>query len=293
MKLEDALEIAIAEALHAKADAVPHTPMPRLGRAPRRRLMPVAVAATAAVAIGAAAFLFVPRDHATPPATVTTTATTATDEPAGGEVYYSLRLTEIAGGRVIRETQVWQPKERTGAWRQQVVDGESIRDGRVVPGPGRVSARPGGRCYPAFEVTAESCTKPATWFNPTPEFLASAPRDPATIASQLHAEAVAVSEELATVLELRQVGVLLSGNGVPADLVHALRQVVAELPGVQVVEGMADPAGATGTGYQLPYPGGVVAVIFDDDGHYLGTPSEAVRHGIAPGLGKPPSRMLG
>lgn len=288
MKLEDAL----AEALHAKADAVPHTPMPRLGQAPRRRLVPVVVTATAAVAIAAAAFLVVPRDHATPPATVTTT-TTAPDQLMAGEVYYSLRLTEIAGGRVIRETQLWQPAARTGAWRQQVVDGTSIRDGRVVPGPGKVGARPGGNCYPAFEATAESCTKPASWFNPTIEFLASAPRDPSTIASQLHAEAVAVSEDLAPVLELKMVGVLLSGNGVPDDLVDALRQVVAELPGVQVVEGMADPAGATGTGYRLPHPGGTVAVIFAADGHFLGTPAEAVRHGIAPGLGKPPSRMLG
>lgn len=113
---------------------------------------------------------------------------------------------------MIRETQLWQPKERTGAWRQKVVDGESIKDGRVAPGPGRVSARPGGECYPAFEVTDASCTKPATWFNPTPEFLASAPRYPAAITAQLRAEAVAVSEELAPVVELRMIGVLLSGN---------------------------------------------------------------------------------
>lgn len=289
MKLED----AITEALHAKADAVPHTPMPRFGHTPRRRLAPVVVAATAAVAIGAATFLFLPSEQPAPPAAAPTTATTAPDVLVGGEVYYSLRLTEIAGGRVIRETQLWQPAARTGAWRQQVVDGTSIKDGRVVPGPGKVGARPGGRCYPAFEVTAESCTKPASWFNPTVEFLAGAPRDPATIGAQLHAEAAAVSEDLAPVVELKMIGVLLSGNGVPDDLEGALRQVVAGLPGVKVVEGMADPAGATGIGYQLPHPGGVVAVIFDADGHFLGTPMEAVRHGIAPGLGKPPSRMLG
>jgi hypothetical protein len=291
VKLED----AIAEALHAKADAVPHTPMPRLGRAPRRRLVPVAVAATAAVAIGAVAFLSVPRDHAARPATDPTTATTMTppNEPMRGEVYYSVRLTDLGAGGVIRETQLWQPKERTGEWRQKVVDGLSIRDGRVVPGPGRVSARPGGECYPAFSRAEEPCTSPASWFSPIPEFLAGAPRDVPTIAAQLHEEAVAVSEELAPVVELKMVGVLLSGNGVPEDLVDPLRQVVAGLPGVQVVEGMADPTGATGTGYRLPYPGGTVAVIFASDGHYLGTPSEAVRHGIAPGLGKPPSRMLG
>jgi hypothetical protein len=35
-----------------------------------------------------------------------------------------------------------------------------------------------------------------------------------------------------------------------------------------------------------------VAVIFDADDRYLGSPKEAVRHGVAPGLGEPPSRML-
>ena len=287
MKLEDAL----AEALHANADAVPHTPMPRLGAASRRRLVPAVVAATAAVAIGAAAFLFVPRDHATPPATGPITTTTATT-PVGGEVYYSLRLTDLGAGGVIRETQLWQPEERTGEWRQQVVDGLSIRDGRVVPGPGKVGFRPGGRCYPAFEVTDEACVKSASLLNPTPEVLASTPRDPQYIGRVLHVAAVAMSEDLAPVVELKLAGELLTSNGVPADLVDSVRQVVAGLPGVEVVENMADPTGATGTGYQLPHPGGVVAVIFAEDGHFLGTPTEAVRHGIAPGLGEPPSRMI-
>jgi hypothetical protein len=125
------------------------------------------------------------------------------------------------------------------------------------------------------------------------DFLASAPRDPATIAAQLHAEAAAVSADLAPVLELRAVGLLLTGNGVPEDLSSPLRQVVAGLPGVQVIEGMADLTGRVGTGYRLPHPGGQVVVIFDDDDHYLGSPTEAVRHGVAPGLGEPPSRLLG
>ncbi len=287
------LEHALAEALRAKADAVPTTPMPRLGGSVRRsRLVPVAASLFVAVAVGAAAFLFVPRDGTTPPATVTSAPTTAPDVLSEGEVYYSLRLSAIAGGKVIRETQLWQERERSGEWRQKVVDGTSIEDGRVVPGRGRVDAPDGGACYPAFRVSEQPCTSPGTWMNPTVDFLATAPRDPATIAAQLHAEAVDVSADLAPVLELRAVGLLLAGNGVPADLPSVLREVVAGLPGVEVVEGMADLTGRKGTGYRLPHPGGEVVVIFDDDGRYLGSPTEAVRHGVAPGLGEPPSRML-
>jgi hypothetical protein len=281
------LEDALTEALRAKADAVPRTPMPRLGAPVRRlRLVPVAAAVLAVVAVGAAAFLFVPRDEPTPPATVTTTVSSE------GGVYYSLRLSAIAGGRVVRETQLWQERERTGEWRQKVVDGAAIEDGRVVPGPGLVGAPDGGACYPAFTATDESCTARGTWMNPTVDFLATAPRDPATIAAQLHAEAADVSADLAPVLELRAVGLLLAGNGVPEDLPSVLREVVAGLPGVEVVPGMADLTGRKGTGYRLPHPGGEVVVIFDDDDRYLGSPKEAVRHGIAPGLGEPPSRML-
>jgi hypothetical protein len=88
-------------------------------------------------------------------------------------------------------------------------------------------------------------------------------------------------------------GELLAGNGVPADLSSALRQVAAAIPGVSVTADMANLVGERGTGYSLPHPfGGTVAVIFDADDRYLGSPKEAVRHGVAPGLGEPPSRML-
>ncbi|MFI7674819.1 hypothetical protein [Actinophytocola sp. NPDC049390] len=281
------LEDALTEALRAKADAVPPTPMPRLGAPVRRPLLVPVAAAVVAGAVGTAAFLFVPRDEQAPPAAVTTTVV-----PAESGVHYSLRLSALGAGGIIRETQLWQERERTGAWRQKVVDGTSIENGRVVPGPGRVDAPDGGDCYPSFTTTEPPCTTPASWMNFTVDFLASASRDPATIAAQLHAEAAEVSADLAPVLELRTIGLVLGSNGVPADLPSALREVVAGLPGVQVVEGMADLTGRTGTGYRLPHPGGEVAVIFDDDDRYLGSPTEAVRHGVAPGLGAPPSRMF-
>jgi hypothetical protein len=305
------LDDAIRAALLAKAATAPTPAPPRLGvpaPAPRRRQWLVPVAAAAVVAVGATVLVVtVPGEQpVTPPvATVTTepptdpTADPTAHELAPGEVYYALRQS-LVGGEVIRERQVWQPRERTGEWRQSVTQGVTIEDGRVVPSGGAVGAREGGACYPAFSVTDGSCTGPATWFNPTVDFLASAPRDPAVIGQQLHALAAdnvpdsgRTEETLVDIMELSMIGHLLAGNGVPPDLVAALREVVAALPGVVVTEGMPNLAGVRGTGYSLPHPlTGEVAVIFDAAGHYLGSPKEAVRHGVAPGLGLPPSRML-
>lgn len=306
------LEDSLADALRARADAVPPSRMPPLGqavvtdrRAPARRLVPLVAAAIVAVAVGAAAIVLAPGDDTSAivvaPGDDTSAPSTAANpaELAPGEVYYSLRLTEQGGGGAIMERQLWQPRDRTGAWSQRMAAGRSIVDGRVVPDGGEVSSRPGGVCYPAFETTDESCTAPASWFNPTVDFLATAPRDPATIGEQFHAAALAElergnqSSDLAYLLELRMIGELLVGNGVPAELSSALRQVVAAIPGIEVTENMTNLTGAKGTGYSLPKPtGDPLTAIFNADGTYLGSPTESVRHGVAPGLGQPPSRML-
>lgn len=297
------LEDALTDALRAKADAVPNTPMPRLGaaRARRSRLVPIAAAVIAVVAVGVAAFVLVPGDDPANPAPKPVPVASP-EVLAAGEVYYSLRLSAQADGQVIMEKQLWQPQDRAGEWRQQVAEGPLTKDGRVVP-RSRIEASPGGMCYPAFTATEPSCTAPASWFNPTPDFLATAPRDPETIGEQFHAAAVAKVEhahslradiDLAYVLELKYIGELLAGNGVPAELSNALRQVVAAIPGITVTEDMANLTGQRGTGYSLAIAdqGRVLTVIFDADSHYLGSPTEAVRHGVAPGLGQPPSRMI-
>ncbi|HYQ67505.1 hypothetical protein [Actinophytocola sp.] len=287
------LEDSLADALRAKANAVAPSRMPRLGRAApaRGRLVPLVAAAVAAVAIGGAAIVLAPGDAA-PAVKVATPGALAP-----GEVYYSLRLTSQANGQAIMEKQLWQPRQRTGEWRQRMATGRTIENGRVVPA-GAVTPRPGGKCYPAYKVTDENCTAPGSWLNPTVDFLATAPRDPATIGEQFHAAAVAQLEgdqsgDLAYLVELRMIGELLAGNGVPPELSGALRQVVAAMPGIAVTEGMANLTGAQGTGYSLPKPkGNPQTVIFKADNTYLGSPTESIRHGIAPGLGQPPSRML-
>jgi hypothetical protein len=283
------VEDDLVAALHARADAVPHSPMPPLGtpRAQRKWLMPVAAAAAAILVAAAAVFMFRPDDGAAPVATAPPDGV-----PAAGEVYYSLRLTDIGAGNVIRETQLWQPAEREGAWSQHIAMGLKIQDGRVVPGGvGEVGFRPGGVCYPGFEASDDACTTGPSWFSLTIEFLATASRDPAIIGQEL---ATGTDDHTAYLAELHMIGELLAGNGVPPELSRALRQVIAAMPGIEVTEGMANLLGERGTGYSYPHPkNGKVAVIFDADGQYLGSPKESVHHGIAPGLGKPPSRMLG
>lgn len=65
------------------------------------------------------------------------------------------------------------------------------------------------------------------------------------------------------------------------------------MPGIRT-EPMGNLLGEHGTGYSLPNEGGrLLSVIFDEQGRYLGAPSMSVHHGVAPGLGRPPSRMLG
>jgi hypothetical protein len=297
-------EESLVHALRAKAAAVPHTPMPPLAGAVRRGwLVPAAAAAVVALAIGGAVVVLNSGKAVTAAgpssAAGPTTAAPSPGELAPGEVYYSLRLTGVGGpGGAIMETQLWQPRDRAGEWRQQVVTGRSIKDGRVVPSGG-TTAPPGGVCYPAFKATDPSCTAPGSWFNPTVDFLATAPRDPATIGEQFHAEAVAElqrgnqSTDLAYLLELRYLGLLLTANGVSADLASALRQVIAAIPGIGVAQNVATLTGTRGTAYSLPKPtGDPLTLIFNADNHFLGSPTEVIHHGIAPALGQPPSRML-
>jgi hypothetical protein len=297
------LEDAITNALHAKANTAPTPPMPRLGAAVRRhsRLIPVAAAIVTVAAVGATAIaLSIPDSNpVSPPATQSSTAADPSTL-APGEVYYSLHLTAMGTGEVISETQLWQPREQAGEWRQAVEMGMTIEDGRVVPGVGEVRANPSGYCYPAHKKSDPGCTRPGDWFNPTVDFLATVSRDPATLGEQLRAEVVETlarsesnSENNIRVLELSRIGEVLTGNGVPQGLSSALREVAAAIPGVTVEEDVANLVGERGTGYSLPHPtGGKVMVIFTENDQYVGSPTRAVRHGIAPGLGQPPSRWL-
>ncbi|TDV54206.1 hypothetical protein [Actinophytocola oryzae] len=313
------LEKNVAEALRSRAAAVPTSPMPPLGaatapvRTRRAWLVPVAAAAVVVLGVAAAVVLINPGGDAPPPSPGRVISADEGEQGglAPGEVYYSLHLTTDAS-RVIIERELWLPQDRTAAWSQKVVMGRTLEDGRVVPDVGPTEAPPGGECYPATQPgDNEWCTKPGSWFSPTVEFLASAPRDQATIKQQLRDAAVAeqrkrtlpdgdftatgdtMSESNLTFLELNYLRILLATDGVPSDLSSVLRGLIAAMPGIEVTADMADLTGRHGTGYSLyDRKHRPLTVIFDARDRFLGSPTEAVHHGVAPALGAPPSRMF-
>lgn len=302
------LEKDVAAALRFRAGEVPDSPCPPLGVArvatkPARRswLVPVAAAAAAVVGLAGAAVALLP-GTGDDEQQVTTAAPT--------EVYYSRILTDF--GSTISEFELWQGQGRTDAWQQKGHGGNTIKDGRVVPNDSvRLNYPEKGECYPAPNTSDKRCTAPGAWFNPTPDFLAGAPRDPQVIAQQLHDEAVAEEERRTApggdytatddtfnaanlaFLELNYLRQVLAANGMPDDLSASLQQVIAAMPDIQVTKGMANLLGERGTGYSLPNnKDQMITVIFADDGDYLGAPDQAVVHGVAPGLGQPPSRLF-
>jgi hypothetical protein len=290
------LEHAVAEALRSRAGEVPHSPMPRLGTAPKParggRLVPVAAAAIAAVGIGVAAVAIAPAGE-TPPTPVATPPNPAELKP--GEVYYSMTVSGAPGVQVVQD-ELWLSPHRTGTWRQRTITGESIEDGHVVPDGEQPGPPLVGECYPAETAGEELCTRPASWSNPTIDFLTTAPRDPAVIGRQVRADAEAdlrapVDEEKLAFAEMAALQYVLDYNGLPADLRPALKKVITELPGVEVTENSANILGERGTAYTVGYDGRDFTVIFDGD-TAIGSPSKATRHGVAPGVGKAPSRML-
>lgn len=299
------LEKTLTTALRERAAEVPHSPMPRLGATARRgRLLPVAAAVVAAATIGAAAVVLVPDAEEAPPAvSVAPPSDPYTLRP--GEVYYLRTVRSNPTGDVLIEDQVWQSPKATGPWLTSSVAGASVRDGRVVPTEPPVEED--GTCWPDNAPDVRACEQPGSWSNPNPAFLAAAPRDPAVIARQLRARAVAdaksvvdehypaevaLSEAQLKLRQLAYVEMAMSGNGMPPDLRAPLREFVASLPGVEVVENAADSIGRRGTGYRLgdPTDDGIL-LIFDGD-TFLGNPLEAWVHGVAPAIGAPPSRML-
>ena len=301
------LENDLAAALRHRAGEVPDTPCPPLtaaSAAPRRGwLVPTAVAAAVAGVV-AAGVVLMPGDGRQQDDVVVAQAP---------EVYYSRVVSGVSGEDLV-EVELWQGKARTDEWRRKVGVGKVVENGRVVAPDGSMTVVPlpeSGVCYPAETAADERCTAPGSWFNPTLDFLAKAPRDPQVIAQQLHDEAVAEQERRTgpggdfqvddktfaagnlAYLELNFVRQLLTGNGVPADLEVALRDAVQLLPGVQAHLETANLLGEKGIAYSLPdYSGRLLMVIFDADGHFIGAPDLAVVHGFAPALGEPPSRLI-
>jgi hypothetical protein len=310
------LEQELRTALRSRAAEVPHSPMPRPTTATqparRGRLLPVAAAVVAAAGIAGAVVALTPDDHQSAPPPAVSVAPRPDPYTLGpGEVYYLISVHSDPEGDRYTEQELWQSPRTTGPYRSQGVFGRSVRDGRVVPSGDFATQTHTGTCYPNTSAAEVSCKQPISWNNPTLEFLATASHDPAVLRRQLHAQAVAEAQQLIndgdlgpelglserdlTLRVVSYVEMAMSGNGLPPEPRAALRTVLASLPGVRVREGVADRLGRRGTAYsfdETDYPGAPPETLIFDGDVFLGTPVTAFVHGVAPGLGKAPSRML-
>lgn len=308
------LERALAEALRDRADAVPHSPMPRLGSpAPRRgrRLLPVAAAVVAAAGIASAVVALTADDQeSAPPPAASFVPRPVSETPGAGEVYYVRSVRGTSRPPTLIQYEVWQSPWRTGSWRSYAFGGNKAVDGKVVLDDEWPPETRTGTCYPFDSTKDPGCKQRPSWLTyPSLGFLAAAPRDPAALGRQLNAAAVADAQNLVNDgalpasealtkraladRELSIVQTVLGGNGVSRDLRAALHEVVAKLPGIKVTKNMTDAIGRRGTGYHYGSVHDGESVVMFDGSTYLGSPDEAFVFGIAPKLGQPPSRLLG
>jgi hypothetical protein len=305
------LDQQLREALRSRAAQVPHSPMPPLP-APARRprthwLVPVAAAAAVIVGVAGAVVAIAPSEQDSPPPAASLVPRPNRTAPGPDEFFYSRSVRDANDG-VYVEVEVWQSPKRSGPWEERAVSG-TLDGSRVIPDPAEPPEERSGRCYPFDATESVACRQRPSWpIYASLDFLAAAPTEPAALRRDLHAAAVAeaqalvnegvlpaeeaLSERGLAISMLGYMQLALSGNGVPEELRTTMRKVVTALPGIQVLPNTADALGRRGTGYRIePHPDGESTLIFDGD-TYLGTPDEAVFHGIAPALGRPPSRLL-
>ncbi|MEV0073329.1 hypothetical protein [Amycolatopsis sp. NPDC050768] len=180
-------------------------------------------------------------------------------------------------------SEVWQPQTWTDVWQRR----SQVGSGAPTTGS--------GKCLSFNASTSvDPCTLAPGWTNPTPEFLARAPRDPAVIKAQLaaavpHSDA-GVEQPAGTYAELVILRGAARANGLPADLSRALQRTAALLAPASPAHNLD---GVPGTAYTLKGTNGVqLVVLFDADGTYLGGPTESVTRGAAAELGGPPVKLF-
>lgn len=109
-----------------------------------------------------------------------------------------------------------------------------------------------------------SCDK-GDWANPTPEFLAGLPKDPAKLYQRLLADS---GSEAGVVIE---VGNTLSTGRIPAEYRALLYRAVAHAPNLRVTEDVATLDGRTGTALGVDFDGLVRDFIIDPtNGEFIG-----------------------
>jgi len=163
---------------------------------------------------------------------------------------------------VLAETLIerWVPREWHDEWllRRQPTGNvewllgtaEEAEEAGVPIGPDR-NEELRARCgdfYVSEDVVIEPCTEDGNWQSPTPEFMAGLPRDPAALHAMLK---TGTGGEIADPEVVVTVADLLRSGLVPADLRAALYRALALLPGLEITEDVANLAGKHGTAFGI------------------------------------------
>ncbi|MCT2587341.1 CU044_5270 family protein [Actinophytocola gossypii] len=158
------------------------------------------------------------------------------------------------------EQECTQRNHTTGEYQWVVGDDEKAREaGLELPKPDTMELRVPCGDFPD-----------GTWQRPSTGFLAALPRDPGALLDRLRRDTEGKRGD-PDLRMLEYVADALQSGLVPAELRTALYRVLAEVPGVEVVERVPNLDGREGTAYGLSRAGRRREVFADPDtGHYLG-----------------------
>ncbi|WP_375485024.1 CU044_5270 family protein [uncultured Jatrophihabitans sp.] len=172
--------------------------------------------------------------------------------PAPGTIVYDKNgtpHTEKAPAGSYNLDQYWIPKDVTDVWmRRSGVVGDVAPDVWT------------GRCDDLYAHTQDapkgpSCTRPGSFSDPTPRFVAHLPRDPDALYSQLrsYAESRLNPDKIhdTNYLMFFVIDSLLDNEVVTGDLTSTLYAVLGRIPGIQVLDGVQNYSGVAGTGFRL------------------------------------------
>jgi hypothetical protein len=121
--------------------------------------------------------------------------------------------------------------------------------------------------WSAEEEKRKPCSMKGSWQSPNAEFMAALPREPAKLYDRLEADVGGRGEAHMVVY----VADILRSGLVPADLRAALYRVLAQVPGLEVTEQVANLDGAKGTAFGISKNGTRQEVIIDPaTGQFIG-----------------------
>ncbi|MFD4637509.1 CU044_5270 family protein [Lentzea sp. NPDC058436] len=171
-------------------------------------------------------------------------------------------------------TDEWIPADRRDEWLQKIVVGQvewldgHEGEGRPDGGPFKDGQEFRGKCgsYSFYaEGQPDRCTN-GTFSNPTPEFVASLPKDPAAMLDRLREQGHAGDAGA-----LMSAGEALNSGQYPAEVRATIFRALALIPGLVVTDKKANLDGKEGVALGMKYFDDFIEFIVDpENGDYIG-----------------------